>query len=188
MFTGIIEELGEVKKIQRIGRNTVLEIKSDKICRDAKLGDSVAINGVCLTVVKKYNNIIAFQIMPLSLQATNLGNLKISDKVNLESSLKLGDRISGHFVYGHIDCIGIIRSRRIIQDNLCFEIAIPTHFISMVSLRGSIAVDGISLTVQEKKGNGFFVYIIPYTLKNSTLGFRYPSSKVNIEIDKLGLL
>lgn len=186
MFTGIIEELGEVKKIQSIGRNTLLEIKSDKVYEDNKLGSSVAVNGVCLTVVKKYNNIIAFQIMSQTRRNTNLGNLRTNEKVNLESSLKLGDRISGHFVYGHIDCIGIIRRKRIIQDNICFEIVIPNNFISKVFPRGSIAVDGISLTVQEKRGNTFFVYTIPYTLKNSTLGFRHPSDKVNIEIDKLG--
>ena len=101
------------------------KIKTDKVYEHSKLGDSIAINGVCLTVVKKYNNIIVFQIMPHTRRSTNLGNLKINEKVNLESSLKLGDRISGHFVYGHIDCIGIIRKRTIIQDNLCFQIAIP---------------------------------------------------------------
>lgn len=186
MFTGIVEELGEVQSFKRIGRDTLLELKADKACLDTDIGDSIAVNGTCLTVVKKDNNILVFQIMPQTLRATNLGNLRIKDKLNLERSLKAGDRISGHFVYGHIDCVGVIRRKIFIQDNLCFEITIPTEFISGVFPRGSIAVDGISLTVQSKKGNLFSVYIIPHTLKNTTLGFKRPSDRVNIEIDKLG--
>lgn len=185
MFSGIIEELGEVARIQRIGRNTLLELKVNKISQDTNIGDSIAVNGTCLTLVKKNNNILGFEIVPQTLRATNLGNLRVRDKVNIECSLKIGDRVSGHFVYGHIDCVGVIRRKTFIQDNLCFEIAIPPEFISKVLLQGSIAVDGISLTVQNKIGNLFSVYIIPHTLKNTTLGFRHPSDKVNIEIDKL---
>ena len=186
MFTGIIEELVEVGRIQRIGRNTLLELKVDKASLDANIGDSIAVNGTCLTIIKKRNNVLVFQIMPQTLRATNLGNLRVKEKVNLERSLKVGDRISGHFVYGHIDCIGIIRRKTFIQDNLCFEISIPPKFISRVLPQGSIAVDGISLTVQNKIGNLFSVYIIPHTLKNTTLGFKRSSDKVNIETDKLG--
>jgi len=186
MFSGIIEELGEVGRTQRIGRNTLLEVKANNIAEDTCIGDSIAVNGTCLTLVKKYNNVLVFEVMPQTLQSTNLGNLRLKDKVNLERSLKVGDRISGHFVYGHIDCVGIIRKRAFIQENLCFEIAIPQEFIAKILLRGSIAVDGISLTVQNKIGNLFFVYIIPHTLKNTTLGFKRLSDKVNVELDKLG--
>jgi riboflavin synthase len=185
MFTGIIEELGEVGRIQRLGRNTLLEVKADKASLDANIGDSIAVNGTCLTVVKRDNNILIFQIMPQTLRATNLGGLRIRERVNLERPLKVGDRISGHFVYGHIDCVGVIRRKRFIEDNLCFEIAIPPKFISMITLQGSVAVDGISLTVQGKSGNLFSAYIIPHTLKNTTLGFKHACDKVNIEIDKL---
>jgi len=188
MFTGIIEELGEVERIQRKGLNTLLELKADRVSIDIDIGDSIAVNGTCLTVIKKHNNILGFEIMPQTLGATNLGFLRVKDKVNLERSLKVGDRVSGHFVYGHIDCIGIIRKKRFIRDNLCFEIAIPPKFISAVTAQGSIAVDGISLTVQSKIGNLFSIYIIPHTLKNTTLGFKGPSDKVNIELDKLGML
>jgi len=185
MFSGIIEELGGVDKIQRIGRNTLLELRVNNISQDSNIGDSIAVNGTCLTIVKRRKNILGFEIMPQTLRATNLGNLRIKDKVNLERSLKVGDRISGHFVYGHVDCIGIIRKKTFIQENLCFEIAIPVEFISLLRLRDSVAVDGISLTVQSKKSNLFSIYIIPHTYKNTTLGFKCPSDKVNIETDKL---
>ncbi len=186
MFTGIIEELGEVQKLERLGRNTLLEIKANKVSGDCNIGDSIAVNGTCLTVVKKYNNILNFEVMPQTLQTTNLGSLRLRDRVNLESSLKVGSRIGGHFIYGHIDCIGIIRRKVFIQDNLCFEIVVPSEFINKLFLKGSIAVDGISLTIQKKMSNLFSVYIIPHTLKNTTLGLRHPSDRVNIEIDKLG--
>lgn len=185
MFSGIVEELGEVNRIQHIGRNSLLELQADKLSRDASLGDSIAVNGTCLTVVKKREHVLGFEVMPQTLQATNLGNLRIRDKINLEQSLKVGDRISGHFVYGHIDCVGIIRKKTFVQDNLCFEIAVPCEFIASIITKGAIAIDGISLTVQSKKGNIFCVYIIPHTLKNTTLGFKHPSDKVNIETDKL---
>ncbi|MFH1678209.1 MAG: riboflavin synthase [Candidatus Omnitrophota bacterium] len=185
MFTGIIEELGEIKRIQRVGRNTLLELKADKVSEDANIGDSIAVNGTCLTVVKQYNNIIGFEVMPASLRGTNLGSLRVKEKVNLERSIKAGSRISGHFVYGHIDCVGVIRRKTFIRDSLCFEISIPPNFISHIQLRGSIALDGISLTTQDKKSNFFSVYLIPQTLKNTTLGFKRPSDKVNIELDKL---
>jgi len=185
MFTGIIEELGEVRRLQRIGRNTLLELEADKLSLDADIGSSVAVNGTCLTIAKKHNNILGFEVMPQTLRATNLGNLRIKDRVNLERSLKAGDRISGHFVYGHIDCIGIIRKKTFIQDNLCFEISIPLEFIPKIIPQGSVALDGISLTVQSEKGNLFSVYIIPHTFGNTTLGFKGPSDKVNIETDKL---
>ena len=185
MFTGIIEELSEVKRFQRIGRNTLLELKVDKVYKDSNIGDSIAVNGTCLTVVGKHNNILAFEIIPQTLESTNLGILRVKDKVNLERSLKVGDRVSGHFIYGHIDCIGIIRRKTFTQDNLCFDIAIPHKLISRILPYGSIAVDGVSLTVQNKIANLFSVYIIPHTLKNTTLGFKNSSDKVNIEIDKL---
>ncbi|MFH1338373.1 MAG: riboflavin synthase [Candidatus Omnitrophota bacterium] len=186
MFTGIVEELGEVAGMRRIGRNSLLEVKAARVCADAKAGDSIAVNGVCLTVFKKQNNVLGFEVMPQTLRASNLGSLRLKDKVNLERSLKVGDRVSGHFVYGHIDCLGTIRRKSFVRGNLCFNIAVPPGFISGVILRGSIAVDGISLTVQDKNSNAFSVFVIPHTRKNTTLGFRRASDRVNLELDKLG--
>lgn len=185
MFSGIIEELGVVRKISRQGKLTLLCIQADKAASDTKTGQSISVNGACLTVVKNEAGILSFEVMPETLSLTNLGSLKISDKVNLERSLKAGDRISGHFVTGHIDCTGLIRSKSFRNDNLCFQIVVPQEFLKYILPKGSVAVDGISLTVMEKKSNTFNVYIIPHTLKNTTLGFKGPSGKVNIEFDIL---
>lgn len=185
MFSGIIEELGEVKNLSKYGNLGVLEIQVSKSFADVKIGESIAVNGVCLTVVKKSQDRLSFQTLPETLSVTNLGSLKITEKVNLERSLKIGDRLSGHFVSGHVDCLGIIRKKNYQNNNLSFEIAIPPEFLKYCLPRGSIAVDGISLTIVEKKSSAFLVYIIPHTLKNTTLGFKGPSHKVNIEFDIL---
>ncbi len=185
MFSGIVEEIGQVKRISSNSRVRRLEIAAKKVCEDAKIGDSICVNGVCLTVVKKEDSLLSFEVMPETFKVTNLGNLRISDKVNLERSLKIGDRLGGHFVTGHINCLGIIRKKTHTLGNLCFEIAVPVEFIKHCNPKGSIAVDGVGLTIVNKRGNVFTVYIIPHTLKNTTLGFRGPSDKVNIEFDIL---
>lgn len=185
MFSGIIEELGELKKISRGGNIALLEIKASGILEDVRIGDSIAVNGACLTVVKKKEGILTFEAIPETLKVTNLGSLKFGDRVNLERSLKIGERVAGHFVSGHIDCSGIIRRKTSLRGNLCFEIAVPVKFMYYILPKGSIAVDGISLTVVNKRANTFSVYIIPHTLKNTTLGFKGPSEKVNIEFDIL---
>ena len=185
MFNGIIEELGELNKISQRGNIVLLEIQAKKILEDVNIGDSISVNGTCLTIIKKVSDILGFEVMSQTFKVTNLGSLRIKDKVNLERPLKIGDRLSGHFVAGHIDCIGIIRHKNYINDNLCFEIAIPTKFMPYCLPQGSIAIDGISLTIVEKRSNTFTVYIIPHTLKNTTLGFKGPSDRVNIEFDIL---
>lgn len=185
MFTGIIEELGAVKNMVNRSSLTRLEIKADKVLEDTKIGDSIAVNGCCLTVIKKDADFLSFEVMPQTLKSTNLGFLRISHKINLERALKIGDRLSGHFVTGHIDAVGIIRKKTHITNNLCFEIAVSPQFMKYVFPRGSVAVDGISLTVVDKKSAAFTVYIIPHTLKNTTLGIKGPSDKVNLEFDIL---
>jgi len=185
MFSGIVEELGELKKISKRGDVTLFEIQAEKILGDTKIGDSIAVNGTCLTIIKKESGIVGFETMPQTLKVTNLGGLRIKDKVNLERALRIGDRLCGHFVTGHIDCMGIIRQKKYINDNLCFEIAVPTEFMRYCIPQGSIAIDGISLTIVDKRSNTFNVYIIPHTLANTTLGLKGPSDKVNIEFDIL---
>lgn len=185
MFSGIIEELGQIRKILKGSRNTILEIKTDIVLEDTKIGDSIAVNGVCLTVVKKENSSLTFEVMTETLKITNLGSEHLLGKVNLERGLKVGDRLSGHFVTGHVDCIGIIRRKTYINNNLCFEITVPIGFMRYCIPKGSIAIDGISLTLVNKRSNIFSIYIIPHTLKNTTLGFKGPSDKVNVEFDIL---
>ncbi len=185
MFTGIIEELGVVKAISRKGRLILLSLQADKIIPDAKIGDSIAVNGVCLTVVKIEAKTLSFDLLEETARLTNLGKLRVGEKVNLERSLKIGDRLSGHFVTGHIDCLGIIRNKSHKNGNLCFEIAVKPEFLKFIVPKGSVAVDGISLTVVNKHSNAFTVYVIPHTLQNTTLSFKGPSVEVNIETDIL---
>jgi len=185
MFSGIVEELGEVKSISKRGNITLLEIRADKTLEDAGTGDSISVNGACLTVTKKEQHSFIFEVMPETLKITNLGSLRASEKVNLERSLKIGDRLSGHFVTGHIDCLGIIRKKNYIDGNLCFEIVVPSKFTGYIIPKDSIAIDGISLTIVDKRSTTFRVYIIPHTLKNTTFSFKAPSDKVNIEFDLL---
>jgi len=185
MFTGIVEELGKVKRISREGNITLIEISAGITLVDTKIGDSISVNGACLTVVETKQDSFAFEAMPQTLKITNLGTLKTGDKVNLERSLKVGDRVSGHFVLGHVDCLGIIRKKGYLNGNLAFEIAIPPEFVKYCLTKDSIAVDGISLTIADRKSNAFSVLIIPHTLKHTTLSFKSPSCKVNLEFDLL---
>ena len=185
MFTGIIEELGKVKRITRSGRTALLEISAQKTLQDVKIGQSIAVNGACLTIVSLKDNSFSFEVMPETLKSTNLGLLKIGEQVNLERSLKLGDRVSGHFVSGHIDCLGLVRRKCLHNGNLEFTVAIPAFFTRYCLTKGSVSLDGISLTLADKRADTFNVYIIPHTLKNTTLSFKGPSDKLNVEFDIL---
>lgn len=184
MFSGIIEELGQVQDISK-RVNAIFRIKAKNVLEDTSIGDSIAVNGVCLTVIKKEPGSLTFEVIPETLRVTNLGNLRIRDLVNLERSLKIGDRLSGHFVTGHVDCTGIIRKKNHIDNNLCLEIAVPAEFIKYCVPKGSVAVDGVSLTLVNQRSAAFRVYIIPHTLSNTTLGLKGPSDKVNVEFDIL---
>lgn len=185
MFTGIISDLGRVKRLEKKTNVLNLILEPEKgIPKDIRIGDSVNVNGVCLTVIRKDLD-LNFQIMPETLKKTNLGELRINDRVNLEYPLRVSDRISGHFVYGHIDCFGVIRKKSYIKNNLCFEVSYPKEISKYIVPKGSIAVDGISLTIGDKKSDSFTVYIIPYTLKNTNLQFRKIGDKVNLECDFL---
>lgn len=185
MFTGIIEEIGEVKIISRRGTVVLFQIKAVVVSEELRKGDSISVNGTCVTVIENQSGILHFEVMPETLNHTNLGSLKIGDKVNLERALKIGERISGHFVTGHIDCAGLIRRKHFLNGNLCFEVSVPEKFMNNLVTKGSVAVDGVSLTVVNKRSNTFNVYIIPHTINNTTLKFKGPSDKVNIEFDIL---
>ncbi|MFA6357644.1 MAG: riboflavin synthase [Candidatus Omnitrophota bacterium] len=185
MFTGIIEELGRVKKLTCSLGVMLLEINAKEILADIKLGDSVSLNGVCLTVVSMMDNSVSFEVMNTTFKNTNLGLLKINQQVNLERSLKVGDRISGHFVYGHIDCLGTVRKKSLRNGSIEFEISVPFEFMRYCLPKGSVSLDGISLTLAKVSTNTFTVCIIPHTLKNTTLNIKGPLDKLNIEFDML---
>jgi riboflavin synthase len=185
MFTGIVEELGSLRQKHQSGRVMVIEVSADKTLQGVSVGASIAVNGACLTVVQLKKDGLVFEVMPETLKSTNIGLLKTGEQVNLERSLKAGDRISGHFVTGHIDCLGTVRKKSYLNNNLVFEIAVEPKYLRYCLPKGSISVDGISLTLAAKTSSTFSVYIIPHTLKNTTLSFKGPSSRVNIEFDIL---
>jgi riboflavin synthase len=185
MFSGIIEEVGQVKSITRKSASLVLEIGVSLALTGAAIGESIAVNGVCLTVVKKLPQSLCFDLLPETKRVTNLGILKNRDHVNLERSLRMGERISGHFVTGHVDCLGVVRKKRRIDGSLSFEVAVPPESRAQLLPKGSVAVDGVSLTIVEISGNLFSVQIIPHTAANTTLGKKGPADKLNIEFDIL---
>ncbi|MBI5574212.1 MAG: riboflavin synthase [Elusimicrobia bacterium] len=184
MFTGIIEDLGTVKKINKM--QITVETKLD----DIKIGDSVCVNGVCLTVVDylllvtRYS-LLTFDISEETFKKTNLGELKIGSVVNLERALKSDGRLGGHFVTGHIDGTGKILKIKKSGNSEIWQFSIPEILSKYIAEKGSVAIDGISLTIVEKKINSFSVAIIPHTLKNTTLGIKKVGDTVNIETDIL---
>jgi riboflavin synthase len=185
MFTGIIEEMGRVESLSRRGTGYLLTVLADRVVEGTGIGDSIAVNGVCLTVVKIAGSRLSFDVMAETFKATNLGLLSPAARVNLERSLRTGDRVGGHFVSGHVDCRGTVRSRRQKAGNLCFEIAVPAAVMHFFVGKGAVAGDGISLTVMGKASASFRVYIIPHTAEQTTLGFKGPSGVVNVETDML---
>ena len=186
MFTGLIVEMGTIVSLQRKSTGIVLSLKSHDVVNSAKLGDSIAVNGVCLTVVNKSNNCLSFDLSEETLTSTNLGNLKAGDAVNLEPSLSPVSKIGGHFVTGHVDGVGKIRSREPLGDMAKFKIYAPGYIMGFFVEKGSVAVDGISLTIVDVLKKGFTVVIIPHTAKLKTMGFKGPGDTVNIEADILG--
>lgn len=186
MFTGIIEEMGIVKSI----KSKVITIEANKIFDDLKLGDSVAVNGTCLTVSsfegKTSPKIFNADITSETLSRTNLGDLKSGFKVNLERALTLNGRLGGHIVSGHIDGVGIIKNISKNAEDIELTIEVPPNLIKYIIEKGSVAVDGISLTVAKVNKNYFSVAIIPHTLKETILYYKKAGDKVNIENDIIG--
>jgi riboflavin synthase len=178
--------MGGITSVQKRSGGAVLSLGSDMVSDDAEIGDSIAINGVCLTVVKKNMNELSFDLSGETLRSTNLGDLKKGDRVNLEPSLSAGSKIGGHFVTGHVDAVGRIRRKAQSGDMLTFGIEAPPGVIGLLVEKGSVAVDGISLTVVDILNDAFTLVIIPLTAKLTTLGFKGPGDSVNIEADILG--
>ena len=185
MFTGLVEEIGKVENIQNVGSGKRFKILAKKILEDVKIGDSIAINGVCLTVVELFSNGFSFDVSPESLSRSNLKYLKVGSYVNLERALKVNDRLGGHIVQGHVDTIGTILSINPVKEHTIFKIRIPKDYLNLVVEKGSIAVDGISLTINEIKNNELSINIIPHTIKNTNLQFRKVGDFVNLEFDIL---
>jgi len=186
MFTGIIEDKGRFLRVEYQGQKKRLTLELPMNLTEVQLGDSININGVCLTIVEKRGQTIQLDLSPETLQKTVLGGLKEGDKVNLERALRLTDRLGGHIVTGHIDGIGIIVEKRKEMDFLNFKIRIPKSISKYVVQKGSIAIDGISLTVNESRGEDIQLSLIPYTLEKTTLMDKKVGDQVNVESDVLG--
>ncbi|MBP3235077.1 MAG: riboflavin synthase [Eubacterium sp.] len=186
MFTGIIEELGTVKKIISGSKSEVLEIGASKIMDDVKLGDSIAVNGVCLTVTQVLSDGFRADVMAETMRRSSLGSLKVNSPVNLERAMSVNSRFGGHIVSGHIDGTGTIESV-VREDNaVWFTIKAGRDILQLIVQKGSITVDGISLTVAGVGSDYFKVSIIPHTLSQTILGVKNKGDIVNLENDIVG--
>lgn len=185
MFTGLVQSLAEVAALVPEGPGVRLMVRDPEIAATAKAGDSIAVNGCCLTAVVIDGDRIAFQAGEETLSRTNLGELKPGSRVNLETSLRVGDPLGGHYVTGHIDVVGMVHERRDDADWSTIWFRVPSPFMRQVAGKGSVAVDGVSLTVVDVEADRFNVALIPHTLSNTTLGSRKVGDRVNVETDVL---
>lgn len=186
MFTGIVEEIGIIKEIIRKSQSIRLSIACSKILGDVKIGDSIAVNGICLTVTDMGSSCFFADVMPETMRRTGLNRLSISDKVNLERALKLSDRLGGHIVTGHIDGTGIVTSR-IEEDNaIWLTIEADDNILKYMVMKGSVTLDGTSLTVAYVDENCFKVSLIPHTAGKTILGSKNLGDQLNIECDLIG--
>ncbi len=186
MFTGIIEGKGKVLRIERRGEARRLTVEFPSHLTEVQLGDSISINGVCLTIVEKGNQTSRLDLSEETIRRTVLGELKEGDTINLERALRLNDRLGGHFVTGHIDGIGVITEKKKERDFVNLRVRVPENVSKYVVPKGSIAIDGISLTVNECRGKEILLTIIPYTLEKTTLMDKRAGDHVNLEADILG--
>ena len=185
MFTGIIEEIGIVEKITSIAGGYTIKIKADKILEDVAVNDSVCIDGVCLTVTKTDKNSFWADAVGATLEKTTFDKVKADASVNLERSVRLNDRLGGHLVQGHVSGIGIITEIQKLGENYLLKINVPENLERYLIKEGSIAINGISLTIADLNRNEISISIIPHTWQNTNLKFKKVNDKVNIEIDIL---
>lgn len=185
MFTGIVREIGKVKKIAKSGSSIKLGIESIVILREANISDSISVNGVCLTLSSKDKSTLSFDAISSTLKNTNLKRLKKGDYVNLEPALSLGEKVGGHFVLGHID--SELKLRRLIKKSghWQLEIDLPSMFRKNILINGSIAIEGISLTIKKVLPRTFAVDLVPFTYENTTIRYKRIGNFLNIEFDYL---
>jgi riboflavin synthase len=185
MFTGLVQHLATVREIVSDGPGKRLRIEAPPVARTAALGDSIAVNGCCLTVVESDGQCLAFDAGPETLRRTNLGELAHGSLVNLEASLRAGDPLGGHYVTGHVEAVGTVDRREDDQQWSTFWFRFPPELGRYLVAKGSVAVDGVSLTVVDVETDRFSVQLIPHTLAVTTLGTRKAGDRVNLETDLL---
>ncbi len=186
MFTGIVQGLGTVRSVRNMAQGCVIGVEPDFELEDYELGESIAVNGVCLTATTIDRTSFTADVSPETLSRTTLGGLQPGSRVNLERALRLSDRLGGHIVSGHIDCVGQVVERRELRDFTLFSFTIDSRYDRYLIEKGSVAIDGISLTVNSCGNGRFSVAIIPHTCSITTLGFRKVGHRVNIELDIIG--
>ncbi|MCP3759891.1 riboflavin synthase [Streptomyces sp. TBY4] len=185
MFTGIVEELGEVVAVEELAEASRFRLRGPVVTEDAKHGDSIAVNGVCLTVVETGDGEFTADVMQETLNRSSLGALTQGSRVNLERPMALGGRLGGHLVQGHVDGTGEILDRTPSEHWEIVKVALPANLSRYVVEKGSITVDGVSLTVVEAAADWFTISLIPTTLALTTLGIKKPGDPVNLEVDVL---
>ena len=184
MFTGIIAAVGQLKYLQSVGGDIRLHIDTAKLdLNDVKLGDSIAVNGVCLTVVEMAAKSLQFDVSQETLQRTSLGQLKTGSEANLEKALAVGDRLGGHMVSGHVDGLGEVISKTASARSWQYKIKVPAELERYIAEKGSITIDGVSLTVNGVFEGGFDINIIPHTLEETIIKHYQTGTKVNLEVD-----
>lgn len=186
MFTGIVEDTGTIRDLQQEGAVVRLVVETRLDLADTALGDSIAVNGVCLTVTAKAAGRVSFDVGPESLRVTSLARARPGAHVHLERAMRLGGRLGGHLVLGHVDGVGTLRGRREDGDTLQLDIAAPAEVLRLCIPKGSICLDGVSLTLNEVGSDGFSVWLIPHTLERTCLGERQTGDLLNLESDVIG--
>jgi riboflavin synthase len=185
MFTGLIEEVGTVIEISTTDRGSQLQIAAPYVAEKIHIGDSIAVNGCCLTVAAHRGDQVIFDLLGETLERTNLGTLRYESRINLERALAVGARIGGHFLQGHVDCAARVVAFEKNNGDQRLEVELPSEFAHYVANKGSIAVNGISLTVAEVSPESFAVWIIPHTRDHTNLGTVRAGDRVNLEFDLL---
>ncbi|MEV8568917.1 riboflavin synthase [Streptomyces sp. NPDC051322] len=185
MFTGIVEELGEVTAVENLGDASRFRLRGPVVTDGAQHGDSIAVNGVCLTVVDFGSGEFTADVMAETLNRSSLGALEVGSRVNLERPMALGGRLGGHLVQGHVDGTGTIVERKLSENWEIVKVSLPADLTRYVVEKGSITVDGVSLTVVDAGSDHFTISLIPTTLALTTLGIKQPGDPVNLEVDVL---
>ena len=186
MFTGIVEEVGIVQLIDKLPQSARIAVKAKKTLRDSKIGDSIAVNGVCLTIINLTSDKFNADISAETLRLTNLGDLKVGSPVNLERSIRLVDRVNGHLVQGHIDEVGKIIDWKDEGDSSLMRVSISLKSMPYIIYKGSITIDGVSLTIANLLDDSFEISLIPHTKEVTTMGQKQVEDPVNIEVDLIG--
>ena len=186
MFTGIVEELGKIQKIETRSSGMRFTISAKLVMDDLNIGDSISINGVCLTVTEKKEKEFSLDLVPETLNKSNLGELIEGNYVNLERAMQASDRFGGHILQGHVETLGVILDKQQQEDNAVISVGLDPEWMRFCIPKGSIALDGISLTIAKIEANIVEIVLIPHTLENTTLGLKSKSDTLNIETDIIG--